>query len=161
MKGVFIWPNQRTWSMREKGGWWRGGGLTREEKCPAWPLWNMEMSLIHFNETLHAHLCANDETQWERRWGGERGRSGRDRSEDGAKALNWRSDERGNKQGEFRAALLHTWLSVSKTDKQPRGQSSLSPYHIWTGWAISSARLRLKCVRLERRATICETTTEE
>lgn len=36
-------------------------------------------------------------------------------------------------KGEFRATLLHTSLSVSKTDKQPRGQSSLSAYHIWTG----------------------------
>lgn len=54
------------------------------------------MSLIRFNETLRAHLCGNEKHS-EKDGGGERrGMSGRDRSEDGAKALNWRHDERGS-----------------------------------------------------------------
>lgn len=136
MKGVFIWPNQRTWSLREKGG-----GAAREEKCPAWPLWDEEMPLIRFNETLRAHLCGNDETLWERRWGGKEG---------GVGEIEVKMEPRlwtgGLMKEEAGRGSLEPHHCVSKTDKQPRGQSSLSTYHIWTGWAISSARLGLKCV---------------
>lgn len=65
------------------------------------------MPLIPLNETLRAHLCGNDETRGGRRWEGWRGWT--DRGEDGADALNWRSDERMGRRREFRATLsLHT-----------------------------------------------------
>lgn len=48
------------------------------------------------------------------------GGSGRDRSGDGAKALNWRSYERGSKQWEFRATLpLHITVCFQRQANSP------------------------------------------
>lgn len=94
MKEVFIWPNQRTWSLGEKGGGKRKGA-TGAEKRPTQPLRDMEMSLIRFNETPIAHLCGKDDTQQERRWGEGR--------ELGFELAAWWKEKQ---QWEFRAVLL-------------------------------------------------------
>ena len=58
--------------------------------------------------------------------GGKEGEVGEIEVEDGAKALNWRSDESGRRQGEFRATLpLHTTVCVGDSQTNSPGDRAV------------------------------------
>lgn len=104
----------------------------------------MEMSLIPFNETLLAHLCGNDEPQWERQRGGG-GREGAGEIEVEMEPRLWTGGLMKGEasSGSLEPHCLYTSLFVSKDRQTAQGteqfvclsyQNRMSHHQLcWTG----------------------------
>lgn len=159
-RGLYLAKSKNLISERK-----RVGGLTREEKCPARPPRDMEMSLIPFNETLLAHLCGNDEPQWERQRGGG-GREGAGEIEVEMEPRLWTGGLMKGEasSGSLEPHCLYTSLFVSKDRQTAQGteqfvclsyQNRMSHHQLcWTGTWNRQHVFVWVCVSMEGRATI-------